>query len=87
MSWRALGAVAALVILTTSAIAADTKHFNPKGKPASKFTTEKQESLRKSLPFADKRDEEEQKRGFIAAPPYKQIKKDDGTVALGYGCF
>ncbi len=29
------------------------KHFNPKGKLPSKFTIEKQQALRKSLPFQD----------------------------------
>ncbi len=40
----------------------------------SKFTIELQNGLRKSLPFEDKRDFKENKKGFIAAPDYKQIK-------------
>jgi hypothetical protein len=40
-----------------SIVTADpSKHFDPKGKPASKFTLELQNGLRKSLPFEDKRD-------------------------------
>ena len=50
-----------------------TKHFHPKGQPPSKYTIELQNGLRKTLPFEDKRDFEEAKRGFIAAPPFKQI--------------
>jgi hypothetical protein len=38
------------------------KHFHPKGKMPSKFTVELQNQLRKSLPFEDKRDFEEQTR-------------------------
>jgi alkyl sulfatase BDS1-like metallo-beta-lactamase superfamily hydrolase len=63
-------------------VAADpTKHFDPKGKPPSQFTIELQNGLRKTLPFEDKRDFEEAKKGFIAAPPYKQIMAEAGNVA------
>lgn len=50
-----------------------TKHFDVKGKMPSKFTIELQNGLRKSLPFDDKRDFEEAKKGVIAAPDYKQM--------------
>lgn len=80
--------LALVVVVPSQAVAqAGTKHFHPKGKPASKYTIEKQEALRKSLPFQDKRDFEEQKKGFIAAPPYKQIKKDDGSVIWDMAVF
>lgn len=49
------------------------RHFDPKGKMPSPFTVELQNGLRKPLPFQDERDFEESKKGFIAAPPYKQI--------------
>jgi alkyl sulfatase BDS1-like metallo-beta-lactamase superfamily hydrolase len=58
-----------------------SKHFDPKGKPPSKYTIELQKGLRASLPFEDQRDAEEAKRGFIAAPAYKQIMADAGNVA------
>src|SRR5262245_35406662 len=58
-----------------------TQHFDAKGNAPSKFTIDLQNGLRATLPFADKRDFEEAKKGFIAAPPYKQIKADDGHVA------
>jgi alkyl sulfatase BDS1-like metallo-beta-lactamase superfamily hydrolase len=58
-----------------------SKHFDPKGKMPSKFTIELQNGLRKSLPFEDKRDFDESKKGFIAAPPYKQIMAEAGHVA------
>ncbi len=64
-----------------------SKHFDPKGKMSSKFTVELQNGLRKSLPFEDKRDFEETKKGFIAAPPYKQIKAEAGNVAWDMGSY
>lgn len=64
-----------------------TKHFDPKGKLPSVFTVEFQNELRKSLPFEDKRDFDEAKRGFIAAPDYKQIKAEEGHVAWDMGSY
>jgi alkyl sulfatase BDS1-like metallo-beta-lactamase superfamily hydrolase len=64
-----------------------TKPFDAKGKEPSTFTIELQNGLRKSLPFEDKRDFEEAKRGFIAAPPYKQIMADAGNVAWDMGSY
>ena len=58
-----------------------TKHFDAKGKLPSKYTIELQQGLRATLPFDDKRDFEEAKKGFIAAPPYKQIMAEAGNVA------
>jgi alkyl sulfatase BDS1-like metallo-beta-lactamase superfamily hydrolase len=59
----------------------EVQHFSPKGNPPSKYTIELQERERQTLPFADKRDFEEAKRGFIASPPYRQIMSDSGGVA------
>ena len=39
------------------------------------------------LPFEDKRDFEEQKKGFIAAPKYKQIMAEAGNVAWDMGSY
>jgi alkyl sulfatase BDS1-like metallo-beta-lactamase superfamily hydrolase len=58
-----------------------SKHFDAKGKEPSRFTIELQKGVRATLPFQDKRDFEEAKKGFIAAPPYKQIVADAGNVA------
>lgn len=57
------------------------KHYHPKGKMPSKYTVAMQEYQRKVLPFEDKRDFEESKKGFIAAPEYKQIMAEAGHVA------
>jgi alkyl sulfatase BDS1-like metallo-beta-lactamase superfamily hydrolase len=70
---------------TTAAGASD--HFDPKGKLPSTFTVAKWEELKSTLPFEDKTDFEEQKKGFIAAPSYKQIMSDAGTVAWDMGRY
>ncbi len=57
------------------------KHFHPQGKMPSKFTIELRKGVRATLPFEDERDFEEAKKGFVAAPPYKQIMADAGHVA------
>jgi len=67
--------------------AMEGKHFHPKGKMPSKFTVELQDKRRQSLPFDDKRDFEEQKKGFIAAPEYKQIMAEAGHVAWDMGSY
>jgi alkyl sulfatase BDS1-like metallo-beta-lactamase superfamily hydrolase len=66
---------------------AQEKHFDPKGKLPSTFTIEKQEELRKNLPFDDERDFEESRKGLLATPDFKQIKTEDGTVAWDMGSY
>ena len=41
-------------------------HFHPKGKPPSEHTLKVLRKARETLPFGDKKDFEEQKKGFIA---------------------
>ena len=65
----------------------DPDHFHPKGKAPTDFTVSKQQQLRQTLPFSDQRDFEEQKKGFIAAPDYKQIKAEAGHVAWDMGSY
>jgi alkyl sulfatase BDS1-like metallo-beta-lactamase superfamily hydrolase len=76
-----------LAIAGSTATAEPPKHFDPKGKPPSKFTIEGQQALRKTLPFADERDFEESKRGFVAAPESRQIKNDEGEIVWDIGAF
>jgi alkyl sulfatase BDS1-like metallo-beta-lactamase superfamily hydrolase len=66
---------------------AQDKHFDPKGNGPSKFTTQNWEDLKNKMPFKDRRDFEEQKKGFIAAPEYKEIKADAGHVAWSMGKY
>ena len=62
-------------------------HFNSQGNAPSEFTITRQEALRESLPFEDQRDFEEHKRGFIAAPPYRQIRSESGDLVWDIGSY
>jgi len=88
----ALGAIASFgraeaQVAPASALPHTPDHYHPKGKPPSSFTIAAQDALRKSLPFNDKLDFDEAKRGFIAAPPYKQIMAEAGHVAWDIGKY
>ena len=63
------------------------KHFDPKGKMPSEYTIKLREMRKSALPLADKRDYEEAQKGFIAAPPYKQIMAEAGNVAWDMGSY
>ena len=56
-------------------------HFHPKGKAPSRYTQEVLRQAKVSLPFADTRDFEEQKRGLIAPMQDLKIAADAGHVA------
>ncbi len=75
----------ALLVGLVGAIAgsalAQTEHFHPKGKPPSEYTLEIIEQARATFPFADTKDFEEQKKGFIAAPESWTIMANAGNVA------
>jgi alkyl sulfatase BDS1-like metallo-beta-lactamase superfamily hydrolase len=62
-------------------------HYHPKGKAPSSYTIDLQKKLRESMPFDDKLDFEEAKKGFIAAPPFKQIMAEAGHVAWDIGKY
>jgi len=68
-------------IAHAQALAPLASHFHPKGKAPSKFTTEVLKKVREQLPFADKRDFDEQMKGLIAPMKQMQIKADAGHVA------
>jgi len=70
-----------------SAIAQAPQHFDPKGKLPSEHTLAVRAANAANLPFADERDLEEAARGFIAAPPYRQIMADAGHVAWDMGRY
>jgi alkyl sulfatase BDS1-like metallo-beta-lactamase superfamily hydrolase len=72
---------------TSASAEGASDHFDAKGKLPSTFTVAKWEELKNTLPFEDKTDFEEQKKGFIAAPSYKQIMSDAGTVAWDMGRY
>jgi len=62
-------------------------HFDKKGLDPSSFTVAKWEELKSTLPFEDKRDFDEAKKGFIAEPSYRKIMADAGTVAWNIGQY
>jgi alkyl sulfatase BDS1-like metallo-beta-lactamase superfamily hydrolase len=76
-----LGALAFGAALVSWATTAGAEHFHPKGKPPSSYTVEKNRAARSALPFPDRRDFEEIRRGFIAAPESWQIEADAGHMA------
>ena len=55
-------------------------HHNSKGQPTSVHTSALQSALRDELPFEDKRDFEESRRGFVAEPKSRQIVAPDGHI-------
>jgi len=81
--WSALALAVALpaALVSTSHAAEQGGHFDPKGKPPSSFTLEVLKQAAATLPFADKQDFEEQKKGFIAPAESTKIMADDGHVA------
>ena len=79
-SWT-FGVVVALGCSSGAAMAQDTEHFDPKGKPPSEHTIKIMQDLRNSLPFADERDIEEAARGFISKPEVLQIEAEKGGLA------
>ena len=62
-------------------------HFHPLGKEPSEFTKEVIRQARANLPFDDKRDFEEEKKGFIAKPNFTQIKDEAGNVIWDMGRY
>ena len=74
--------IAIVAALTISALAAENpQHFSPKGKAPSQYTIAVQQKARATMPFADKQDFAEARKGFIAAPSYRKIMQDNGGVS------
>ena len=80
----AVGFSAMLAAATYSegALSTQDTHFDPNGTMPSKYTIELRKGISATLPFEDKRDFDEAKKGFIAEPDYKQIMADAGNVAV-----
>jgi len=85
LSWMVYAAGGGGVLTDPGAM--EGKHFHPKGKMPSSYTVDAQNKHRRNLPFSDKRDFEEAKKGFIAAPEYKQIMAEAGHVAWDMGSY
>ena len=84
---RAVVAGLAGALMLSTALASPPEHFHPKGKAPSQYTIDKRLEELKTLPFDDERDFEEARRGFIAAPDYKQIMAETGGVAWDIGSY
>ncbi|MCP5518001.1 MAG: MBL fold metallo-hydrolase [Verrucomicrobiales bacterium] len=76
-----LGESTALAQAVGESAAPAAGHFHPKGKAPSRFTKEILERAKRELPFADQRDFEEFKRGFIAPMTERKVMADAGNVA------
>jgi alkyl sulfatase BDS1-like metallo-beta-lactamase superfamily hydrolase len=79
--WKTMLVLLGTMTLAVSDARAAADHFHPKGKPPSQHTIAALEQARKTLPFTDARDFEEQKKGFLAAPDSRKIMSNAGTVA------
>ena len=77
----------AAATVSSGALLAQETHFDPNGNLSSKFTIELRKGISATLPFEDKRDFDEAKKGFIAEPGYKQIMADAGNVAWDMGSY
>ena len=63
------------------------EHFHELGKAPSSATSAVRAATKAGLPFDDERDFDEAHRGFIAAPPYRQIMAEAGHVAWDMGSY
>jgi alkyl sulfatase BDS1-like metallo-beta-lactamase superfamily hydrolase len=63
------------------------EHFHELGKKPSEATLAVRAAVREQLPFDDERDFAEARRGFLAAPAYRQILAKDGHVAWNIGSY
>ena len=74
-------------LLVCPCLAFSQDHFNPAGSPPSEHTRALQAALRESLPFADERDFEESRRGFLAEPDSRQITGSAGNIVWDLGGY
>jgi alkyl sulfatase BDS1-like metallo-beta-lactamase superfamily hydrolase len=63
------------------------EHFHELGKMPSPATVAHRARVKEQLPFDDDRDFAEARRGFIAAPEYRQIMAEAGHVAWNIGAY
>jgi len=63
------------------------EHFHELGKLPSEATIAVRAAVKAQLPFDDDRDFAEARRGFIAAPEYRQIMAQAGHVAWNIGAY
>ncbi len=78
---------AVLLGVVWSCLAFPQEHFNPAGAGPSEHTRALQQALRESLPFEDRRDFEESRRGFLAEPDSRRITGSSGNVVWDMGSY
>ena len=66
---------------------APVAYSHPQARPPSQATVALQRSARSTLPFEDKRDFEESKRGFVSAPTYTEIRTAAGEPAWRFDSY
>ncbi|KJL38258.1 Metallo-beta-lactamase superfamily protein [Microbacterium ginsengisoli] len=62
-------------------------HAHPRGKQPTDATLRRRQEVAAQLPFDDDRDLAEARRGFLAAPEYRQILAEAGHVAWNIGDY
>jgi alkyl sulfatase BDS1-like metallo-beta-lactamase superfamily hydrolase len=88
MNLRPAICAAALLPLVSTACAPEIGSDNHgESNPPSSFTIDHQNALRNSLPFDDRRDFDEQSRGFLAAPPFRRIDDESGNLVWDIGQY
>jgi len=87
-----VGAIAQYIVFTLILAAAACSAELPSTagaavKPPSSHTIAQQQALREILPFDDRRDFDEQRRGFVAAPSYRHITSQSGAAVWDIGQY
>ena len=80
-------ALAAAIVITAACAEDPQPVAGADVNPPSTHTIAHQQALRDSLPFEDQRDFDEQRRGFIAAPGYRQINDESGELVWDIGQY
>jgi alkyl sulfatase BDS1-like metallo-beta-lactamase superfamily hydrolase len=85
---RIVRCTATLLVVAIFGCNADTQpNSSTEVNAPSQATRAKQQALRESLPFSDRRDFDEHQRGFIAAPAYRRIESEAGDTVWDIGQY
>ncbi|MHC5111556.1 MAG: alkyl/aryl-sulfatase [Planctomycetota bacterium] len=80
-AWASVAGLASEAFAVSATAKPAKGHFHPKGKAPSEHTLRILREAREKLPLADKRDLDEQQKGFIAPMKELKIKADAGHYA------
>ncbi len=85
---RIVRCTATLLVVAIFGCNADTQpNSSTEVNAPSQATRAKQQALRESLPFSDRRDFDEHQRGFVAAPAYRRIESEAGDTVWDIGQY